>query len=101
MPELDLYNSIRNEIVINHVLMHVTTLVVVILLLAGIWLAERRPTVLTVFLPLLSLAWAASVVRFDFLIQRQGAYLRTAESTLQSRGVAIPLWESWKSSLLA
>jgi type IV secretory pathway VirB2 component (pilin) len=39
------------------------------------------------------------MVRFDFFIQRQGAYLRAVEARLQQSGTTIPLWESWKSSL--
>jgi type IV secretory pathway VirB2 component (pilin) len=99
MNEVEIYVTIRNEIVTNHVLMHVTTLVVVALLLGGAWLCEKRGTVLSVFLPLLSLSWAAAMVRFDFFIQRQGAYLRAVEARLRESGTTIPLWESWKTSL--
>ena len=99
MPEIELYNSIRAEILINHALMHLTTIVVVVVVLVGIWVAERRATVVSVFLPLLSLAWAAAVLRFDYLIQRQGAYLRTIETRLHDGGVSMPLWETWKRSL--
>jgi type IV secretory pathway VirB2 component (pilin) len=55
--------------------------------------------VLSVFVPLLSLSWAAAVVRFDYFIHRQGAYLRAVESGMGEAGVSIPLWETWKSSL--
>jgi hypothetical protein len=68
-------------------------------LLTGVFIVENRKTILSVFLPLLSLAWAAAMVRFDFFIHRQAAYLRIIEPQLQSRGVSIPLWESWKFSL--
>jgi hypothetical protein len=99
MPEIELYNSVRTEILINHVLMHVTTIVVIVLLLLGIWVTEHKRSVISVFLPILSVAWAAAVLRFDYLIQRQGTYLRTVEIRLREGGVSIPLWESWKSSL--
>lgn len=99
MNEIDLYNSIRTEIVVNHVLMHLTTVVVVIALLIGAWLTEKRETILSVFLPLLSLSWAAAMVRFDFFIHRQAAYLRAFEASLNKSGIAVPLWESWKVSL--
>jgi type IV secretory pathway VirB2 component (pilin) len=79
--------------------MHVTTLIVVTLLLGGCWLAENRKSVISIFLPLLSLAWAAAIVRFDFFIHRQAAYLRAVEARLQDLGVSVPLWEIWKSSL--
>lgn len=69
------------------------------MLLIGIWISEHKPTVLSVFLPLVSVSWAASVVRFDYLIQRQGAYLRVLEADLQQHGITPPLWESWKRSL--
>jgi hypothetical protein len=49
MNEIDFYNSIRSEIVVNHVLMHLTTLVVVIALLAGVWLSETRESIISVF----------------------------------------------------
>lgn len=99
MSEVDIYASIRDEIVTNHVLMHVTTLVVVTLLLGGIWLCETRSTILSVLLPLLSLAWAAAMVRFDYFIHRQAAYLRAVEARLEQIGIGIPLWERWKASL--
>lgn len=99
MNEIEIYSVIRNEILTNHVLMHVTTLLVVLILLGGIWLSEKRKSIVSVFLPLLSLAWAASIVRFDYFIHRQGAYLRVVEARLQQSGVSIPLWETWKSSL--
>jgi hypothetical protein len=52
-----------------------------------------------VLLPLLSLSWAAAMVRFDFFIHRQAAYLRTLETSLHQNGLAVPLWEGWKASL--
>lgn len=97
--EFEIYSTIRSEIVANHVLMHVTTLLVIVLLFSGIWLAERRRSAISVFLPLLSLSWAASIVRFDYFIHRQGAYLRAVEYNMAKSGVSIPLWETWKSSL--
>jgi hypothetical protein len=99
MNEIDIYNSIRSEIVVNHVLMHLTTIVVVIALLVGVWLGEKRESIVNVFLPLLSLSWAAAMVRFDFFIHRQAAYLRALEASLHERGGAVPLWETWKVSL--
>ena len=99
MNETDLYNTIRSEILVNHVLMHLTTIVVVIMLLTGVWLCERRESVVSVLLPLLSLSWAAAMVRFDFFIHRQAAYLRAVEGTLRESGVITPLWETWKYSL--
>ena len=101
MSELDVYNAIRYEIITNHVLLHFYTIIVVIILLIGIAYLENRKTILSVFLPLLSLAWAAAVVRFDFFIHRQAAYLRTLESQLLNKGISIPMWETWKSSLRA
>ncbi len=99
MSEIDLYNSIRSEIVVNHVLMHLTTIVVVIALLDGVWLSEKRESVISVLLPLLSVSWAAAMVRFDFFIHRQAAYLRALETSLHQNGLAVPLWEGWKASL--
>jgi len=99
MGEAEIYSIIRSEIMVNHVLMHVTTLLVVVILLGGIWLIERRTSFLSVVLPLFSLAWAAAVVRFDYFIHRQGAYLRAVEARMQGAGISIPLWETWKSSL--
>ena len=99
MNEVEIYNIIRGEIETNHVLMHVTTLIVVILLLGGCWLVENRKSVVSIILPLLSLAWAAAIVRFDFFIHRQAAYLRTVEARLQESGISVPLWETWKTSL--
>ncbi len=97
--EVEIYNVIRSEIIINHVLMHVTTLVVVVTLLVGIYLIEERKSIISVVLPLLSLAWAAAIVRFDFFIHRQASYLRDVESRLRESGISVPLWETWKSSL--
>lgn len=94
----EIYMAMRSEITTNHVLMHVITLVVVVVLLAGVWIVENRNTILSVFLPLFSLAWAASMVRFDFFIHRQAAYLRLLELRLQDQGMNVPLWETWKRS---
>ena len=97
--EIDIYNTIRAEIVANHTLMHWYSIIVALALLAGIVLIELRKTVLSVFLPLLSLAWASAMVRFDFFIQRQGVYLRDFEMQLQEHGLSAPMWETWKTSL--
>lgn len=101
MESVEIYNSIRAEIVSNHVLMHWFTLAVALTLLGGVFINELRQTALSVFLPLLSLAWAAAMVRFDFFIHRQAAYLRALEAQMQQGGISIPLWESWKPSLHA
>lgn len=81
--------------------MHWFTLAVVLTLLAGVFVIEVRQTILSVFLPLLSLAWAVAVVRFDFFIHRQAAYLRVLETQMQQGGISVPLWETWKMSLKA
>lgn len=94
----EMYAAMRSEIVTNHVLMHWFTIVVVLSVLAGVWIVEQRKTILSVFLPLLSLGWAASIVRFDFFIHRQAAYLKNFESQLQAQGASAPLWETWKAS---
>ena len=99
MNEIDLYNSIRSEIVANHILMHLTTVVVVITLLVGVWISEQRESILSVLLPLLSVSWAGAMVRFDFFIHRQAAYLRAFEDSLRQKGLVVPLWETWKVSL--
>jgi hypothetical protein len=95
----DVYLAIRSEIVTNHVLIHVVTLVAFGSLLAGAAWTETRHSVVSVLLPLLSVAWAASVVRFDYFIHRQGAYLRALEAEFQSAGPGMPLWETWKAAL--
>jgi hypothetical protein len=99
MGETEVYSIIRTEIIINHILMHIFTLVVVIALLIGVFLVEGRKTILSVFLPLLSLAWAAGMVRFDFFIHRQAAFLRVLETHISEKSGSTPLWETWKSSL--
>src|SRR5437588_7437678 len=79
--------------------MHWFSIIVAIIILVGIAVVETRGrTILSVFLPLLSLAWAASMVRFDFFIHRQAAYLRIFESQLRETGVSTPLWETWKAA---
>jgi hypothetical protein len=98
LNQFDIYAAIRAEIITNHVLMHWFTIIVAITLLVGVWLAENKKTILSVFVPLLSLAWAASIVRFDFFIHRQAAYLRLLEWQLQEKGASGPLWETWKAS---
>jgi hypothetical protein len=100
MAELELYSTIRNEIVVNHVLMHLMTIFVVFMLVGGTWLVETRRSFVSLLLPLLSLAWAAAMVRFDFFIHRQGAYLRLLEASLQKRVAAdLPFWELSKAQL--
>lgn len=79
--------------------MHWFTLIVALTLLLGTLITEVRQTLLSVFLPLLSVAWAAAMVRFDFFIHRQAAYLRALELQMQQQGLSVPLWESWKASL--
>jgi hypothetical protein len=79
--------------------MHIYTLIVVIVLLIGVWIVERRSTILSGFLPLLSLAWAAAMVRFDFFIHRQAAYLRALEAVINEKAGPMPLWETWKITL--
>jgi hypothetical protein len=101
MQLLELYNALRTEIVANQVMMHWFSLIVALVLLGGVVVAERRETVLSVFLPLLSVSWAASIVRLDFFIHRQAAYLGIVESQLREQGLAIPMWETWKGSLRA
>jgi|GEM_PF-2680686 len=102
LDPIDVYIEIRSEIVTNHVLMHLITVVVILTLLAGTLVVEKlRPTILSVFLPLLTLAWAAAMVRFDFFIHRQAAYLRLLEVQMREAGSALPLWETWKTSLRA
>ena len=90
---------IRSEIINNHTLMHWFSVIVALVLLAGTWIIELRKTIVSVFLPLLSIAWAAAMVRFDFFIHRQAAYLRALESHLAQTNPSLPLWESWKMSL--
>jgi len=85
----------------NHVLMHWFSIVVFIVILAGVWIVETHKTILSVFIPLLTCAWAAAMVRFDFFIHRQTAYLRAIEPRLQEKGFTVPLWESWRQSVRA
>ncbi|MGI8837485.1 MAG: hypothetical protein ACR2H4_12735 [Pyrinomonadaceae bacterium] len=98
MNPFDIYATMRTEIISNHVLMHWFSIIVAITLMIGVWFVENRKTIISVFLPLLSLAWAASMVRFDFFIHRQAAYLRLLESQLLEKGTSGPLWETWKAS---
>ena len=72
----DVYAIIRTEIIANHSLMHWYSLIVAIVIIIGVRVIEARQTILSVCLPLLSIAWAAAMVRFDFFIHRQAAYLR-------------------------
>lgn len=101
MIETELYNTIRLEIVNNQILMQWITLITAILLLIGAAYVEKHTTILSLFLPLFSLSWAAAMVRFDFFIHRQGAYLRALEAKAMSEGNTLPLWETWKDGLQA
>lgn len=98
MQEAEIYNAIRQEIISNNVLMHWFTFFVIIVLLIGCKIIENRKTVLSVFLPLIAPAWAASILRFDYFIHRQGAYLRALENRMQNNGFNSPLWETWKAT---
>jgi|ERR1035437_5463996 hypothetical protein len=91
------YTAVREEILLNHALMHWVSIVVVIALLAGVMFCEARTTVLSVLLPLLGVGWAAATLRFDFLIHRQGAYLQQLESALTQQGGPM-MWETWKQA---
>lgn len=93
MPDITSYDSIRAEIVINHILMHAITVVVAVTILAATAYVESRVSVISVLAPLLTLAWAAAMVRFDFFIHRQGAYLRHLEVAAGRPG-----WEQWHES---
>jgi hypothetical protein len=101
LNESEIYISIRNEIINNHTLMHLFSVIVIVIILIGTLIVESRKTILSIFLPLLTLGWAAAMVRFDFFIHRQNAYLRVIEPELQSKGINIPLWESWRQSLIS
>jgi hypothetical protein len=92
----EVINTIRLEIVANHILMHLTTLVVLAVVIIGVTYADRHRTVLSVFIPVVTLSWAAAVARFDYLIHRQGAFVAALE---QSAGVFG--WETWKATLKA
>jgi hypothetical protein len=97
MDTTQTYLAIRSEIMTNHVLLHWFTLIVALSIVMGTVLIERLgKTILSIFLPLLSLAWAASVLRFDFFIHRQAAYLRLLEERTPN---ALPMWETWKAGL--
>jgi hypothetical protein len=91
-----LYGSIRTEVITNHLLMHATSLVVLIILLVGLAYVERHSSVLSVLLPIVSVSWAAAMVRFDYFIHRQGVYLAHVEHSAGLFG-----WESWRASLVA
>ena len=96
MQEVEIYNVIRREIIDNINLMHWITFLVAVSLLTGCRIIEKRKTILCVFLPLISVAWAAAILRLDFFIHRQAAYLRAFEFQMQKSGFAFPLWETWK-----
>jgi len=95
----DSYELIRSEIITNHVLMHWFTVIVALVILAGTWIIELRKTIVSVFLPLLALAWAAAMVRFDFFIHRQAAFLRVLESQLMQEKPSQLFWETWKTTI--
>jgi hypothetical protein len=101
MDKTQLYVVIRQEIVANHVLMHIVSIIVVVSLVFGAWLVEQRRTILSVLLPLLAISWAGAMVRFEFLIHRQGSYLRELERYLRSSEPALPTWELWKANFTA
>jgi len=86
MDTTQVYIALRSEIVSNHVLMHWFTMTVALSVIVGTVLIERLGrTILSIILPLLSLAWAASTLRFDFFIHRQAAYLRFVETQTQTQ----------------
>ena len=93
MPEI---NTVRWEIIANHVLMHVTTLIVLSLFLAITAYVEYRKSILSVMMPLIAVSWAAAMVRFDYLIHRQGAYIAFVEHATGAQG-----WETWRKGLMA
>jgi hypothetical protein len=94
MDRTQIYVVIREEIIANHILMHAVSVVVILALLFGTWLVERRSTVLSVLLPFLAITWAAGMLRFEFFIQRQGAYLRAFE---RQADPGYATWELWKA----
>jgi hypothetical protein len=94
------YMTLREEIVAANNLMHWLTVITLVVLLAGLAFCEHRRTGLSVALPLISVGWAASVVRLDFFIQRIGAYLLPIERRLLDN-TDIPPWETWKNGLPA
>jgi hypothetical protein len=96
---VEIYNTIRSEIITNHILMHFFSIVAVVILLLGVWITETRKTILSVFIPLISIAWAATMVRFDFFIHRQTSYLRFIETQLAVENNNMPLWETWRLNL--
>ena len=96
MPSMQVIDTIRWEIIANHVLMHVTTLVVLCIILTITAYVERRQSALSVLMPLVTVSWAAAMVRFDYLIHRQGAYVSFVERTTGTQG-----WETWRTGLTA
>src|SRR5947209_1145318 len=95
-PDMEtIYVSLRQELLAADALLYWITLIVFLSLLVGTFICEARRTVLCVLLPLLSVAWAASVVRLDFFIHRIGIYLQPIEEKLL-QNTNIPSWESWK-----
>jgi hypothetical protein len=59
--------------------MHVTTLIVLCIILVVTAYDERHQSALSVILPLVTLSWAAAMVSFDYLIHRQAAYISFVE----------------------
>lgn len=92
-----LYSSLRDEIQLANQLLHWFSFIILVLLLLGYTICDKRSSVLSVTLPLLTLAWAASVFRFDVFIHRTGSYLKTIEAQLPGM-VGIEGWEHWKAA---
>lgn len=101
MPVEQIYSAMRAEILTDHALMHWLTIIVALAVLGGLWLVEVRPSLLAVFLPLLSTAWAASILRFDLFIHRQATYLRLIEESDRSSRLNVLSWDAWKSTLIS
>lgn len=96
---MELYTTIRSEIIQNIALMQWFSIITALALLLGLVVIAWRNTIASVFFPLLSLSWAAAMVRFDFFIHRQAAYLRELEAQMRETGMTMPLWETWKTSI--
>lgn len=98
MPSGEFYGALRAEIAMHDVLLHVITVVVVIIIVLGAGFVEKGDTIVSIFLPLISVAWASAVLRLDFFIHRQGAYLRILETQLLA-GTSSQGWETWKAAV--
>jgi hypothetical protein len=94
-----MYAVLRNEILLHQFLLYTTTLVVALVCMAAVVVCERRDSVLSVLAPALASAWAGAVLRFDYLIHRQGAYLLILEDRISAISYPMPLWEHWKGDL--